>query len=124
MTFTAVSKDILIYPGVGGYNLTASGNITKGQAVTYAADNAVKVSDDSSSRFLGIADSTVAHGDKVCIYGPGNIVYCKLSGSQSAGTKVGIISEGYVSNVADYSSQAIVVAGVTSTGDGIILILG
>ena len=89
MTFSQVTKDILVYPGVGGYNFTASGNIIKGQGVTYAGDNSVKVPNNTTSRLLGIANATVDHGDVICIYGPGNIVYCKLSDSQSAGTKVG-----------------------------------
>jgi len=126
MTFTAITDDILVFPGVGGYTFTASGNITKGQGVTFAGDNKVKVPNDTISRLIGIANSTVHDNDKVCIFGPGNIVNCNLSGSQSAGTKVGVISEGYLSNLAEYSAsnQAIVVKGVNSTGKGRVLLLG
>ena len=125
MTFSEVNKDIIVFPGNGGCSFIASGNITKGQGVTFAGDNSVKVPNDTSSRLLGIANANVTHGNVICIYYPGNVVYCKLSGSQSAGTKVGVISEGYLSDLADYapSDQAIVVKGVTSTGNGIVLIL-
>jgi len=124
MAFIPVEGDICELPGVGGYKFTASGLIYKGQAVTYTGDNTVGVPNNNNARLLGVADVTVAAGNPICIYGPGNIVYCKLSGAQSAGTRVGIISEGYIANSADYSSQAVVVQGTTATGDGKILILG
>jgi len=126
MAFVQLTNDICVYPGVGGYNLTASGSILKGQGVTLIADNTVVVPTTSDSRLFGVADANTAHGDKVCIYGPKNIVRCKFSGAQTAGTLVGVISEGYISNLATYaeSSQAIVVEGTTSTGNGQILILG
>jgi len=125
MSFTAITDDVCFHQGVGGYNMIASGNILKGQAVTFAGDNSVKVPTDSSSRLFGVANATVHHGDRVCIWGPCNIVKCYLSGSQSAGTKVGVISEGYLSNIAIYaaSEQAIVIEGTTSTGIGKVLIL-
>jgi hypothetical protein len=124
MAFTAVEEDVCELPGVGGYSLIASGALLRGQAVTLTGDNTVGVPTSDNARLFGIVDAAVAAGDPVCIYGPGNIVYCKLSGAQAAGTRVGIISEGYIANSADYSSQAIVVEGTTSTDDGKILILG
>lgn len=105
--------------------MIASGSISKGQAVTFAGDNKVKVPNNSNSRLFGVANATVHDGDRVCIWGPGNITKCNLSGSQTAGTKVGVISEGYISDTSIYapSNQAIVVEGTTSTGIGKILIL-
>lgn len=125
MSFTVLTADVCVYQGVGGYNLIASGNIIKGQAVTFAGDNSVKVPNDSGSRLVGVANSTVYHGEPVCIWGPCNIVKCYLSGNQSAGTKVGVISEGYLSDIAIYaaSEQAIVIEGTTSTGIGKVLLL-
>jgi len=126
MAFVQITDDICVFPGVGGYNLTASGSIIKGQGVTLVDDNTVGVPTTSDSRLFGIANATTAHGFKVCIYGPKNLVRCKFSGAQTAGTLVGVISEGYISNLATYaeSSQAIVIEGTTSTGNGRILILG
>ena len=123
MSFTAITQDVLVSPGVGAYNMYASGNLLKGQGVYLADDKTVAVPTDSSKRLFGIVQSNVNHGDPVAIYGPYNIVYCSLSGSVTAGTFVGLISEGYLSNSSDYSSQAIVIKGTTSTGDGKILIL-
>jgi len=122
MTFSQLEDDVLVYPGTGGYNFTASGNILKGQGVVLADDFTVKVPSDSNSKLLGIALSNVTDNKKVCIYGPLNIVRCILSGSVSAGTKVGVIPEGYISPNATHKN-AIVVKGTTTTGKGEILIL-
>jgi len=124
MSYTAVKDDIPVFPGVGGYNYQASGTVLKGQGVTVVSDNTVGVPTNNTSRCFGVADAASNDGNSVCIYGPGNIVNCVLTGSQAAGTRVGVVSEGYFSNIASYSSQAIVVKGTTATGIGRIIILG
>ena len=130
MAFTAVVGDIPIQPGTKAYNCFASGAITKGQGV-YVIDWSpsgsniyVGVADVSSQVLFGISPYTVASGDPVAIYGPGNLVSCKLSGSQAAGTLVGLYPGGMLHNLVTYAKCAIVTKGVTSSGDGEVLILG
>jgi len=123
MSFTPIEDDVLVFPGVGGYNFIASGTIYKGQGVVLVDDNTVASPSNSNSKLIGISDSTITDGNRVCIYGPLNIVRCNLSGSVSAGTRVGVISEGYISPDATYKN-AIVVKGTATTNTGEILILG
>jgi len=130
MAFTAVSGDIPLQPGTQAYNFWASGAITKGQGVT-AIDWSpsgeqvyVGVPPTSSNILVGVAAYTVASGDPVAIYGPGNLVACKLSGSQSAGTLVGLYLGGMLHNLVAKPKCAVVTKGVTSSGDGEVLIIG
>lgn len=126
--FTAVSGDIPIQPGTKAYNCFASGTITKGQSVA-AIDGPndkgifVWAPNVSSQRLFGVAAYSAYHNSGVAIYGPGNLVQAKLSGSQSAGTYVGLYHGGMLSNLTKYASGAIVTKGVTSSGDGEVLIL-
>ena len=129
MAFTAITGDIPIQPGTKAYNCVASGAITKGQAVAFIAGpsaNTIYVwaPNVSSQRLFGVAHATVASGEPIGIYGPGNLVQAKLSGSPVAGTYVGLFHDGMLSNLCMYASSAIVTKGVTSTGNGEVLILG
>jgi hypothetical protein len=127
MAFTAVVGDIPVQPGIDPYNFYASGTITKGQAVYLSPGmegKYVAATTASSQRLFGIAAYTQYHNSSIAIYGPCNLVKCKLSGSQSAGTLVGSYLDGMISNISKYPNEAIVTKGVTSSGDGEILILG
>jgi hypothetical protein len=130
MAFTAVSGDIPLQPGTKAYNCFASGSITKGQGV-YAIDWSptgsniyVGVPAVTSQVLFGVAAYAAASGEPVAVYGPGNLVACKLSGSQSAGTLVGLYADGMLHNLVKYAKCAVVTKGVTSSGDGEVLILG
>lgn len=131
MAFTAITEDIGLQPGVKLYNFKASGAIVKGQGVALSPGKAGYVfvptegghAACSGHRLIGIADYTVATEEPIAIYGPYNLVQAKLSGSQSAGTLVGLISGGYLADWSKYMRQAIVVKGVTETGNGEVMIL-
>ena len=127
MTFTEVSKDVIIQPPAGGITYTASGTIYKGQAVYLVDDYTVKSPTSDDKVLFGIAGYNKINGQDIVIYSVGNIVKCKISSSSilSAGTKVGVIAGGYVSDSATYNSGAIITkASVSNYGDGEILILG
>lgn len=127
MTFTEVSKDVLIQPPAGGFTFTASGSIYKGQAVYLVDDYKVKVPTTDTQPLYGIAGYNKTDGQKIVIYSVGNIVKCKVSSSSSisVGTKVGVIADGYLSDSATYNSGAIITKAATSNyGDAEILILG
>lgn len=131
MAFTAITGDIGLQPGVKLYNFRASGAITKGQGVALCPGKAGYVfvpteggeSQTKSHWLAGIADYTVSDGDLVAIYGPYNLVQAKLSGSVAAGSRVGLISGGYLATWADHRGQALVVQGVTSTGNGRVMMI-
>jgi hypothetical protein len=127
MTFVEVSKDVIIQPPAGGFTYTASGSIYKGQAVYLVDEYTVKVPTTNDKIMFGIAGYNKVNGQDIIIYSVGNIVKCKLSSSSilTAGTKVGVIAGGYVSDSATYNSGAIITNSATSNyGDGEILILG
>lgn len=127
MSFTQVTDTIPIQPGIGAYNFIASGTIYRGQGVYLCGDNKVKVPTNDSQRIFGIAEYTVVDSDNVAIFGPLNLVSCKISASStlSAGTFVGVINGGYLSNTSTYRSGAVITkAASTNYGTGEILILG
>lgn len=132
MTFTAITDSIPLQPGVQAYNMIASGSITKGQGVYLCGNEMVAVPPDAANAaatgqyLFGISDGTVNDGEYVAIYGPLNLVRAKLSGNQPAGTLVGLHAEGYLcdSTKCKYATGAIVVKGVSSTGEGEVLLLG
>jgi len=127
MSFTAVSESVPVQPPVGGFTCTASGSIYRGQAVYLVDDSIVKSPTTDSSPLLGISGYNKVDGQKCLIYSVGNIVKCKISSSStlSAGTLVGCIAGGYLSDSATYCSGAIITKAANSNyGDGEVLILG
>jgi hypothetical protein len=129
MTFTAVSYDIPLQPGLKAFNVWASGTITKGQGVALSPAGPdpnktyVYAPDGSSQRLFGIAGYTKTHNNPIQVYGPGNLVRAKLSGNVTAGSMVGLVFEGHLGTYSKYPKHAIVVKGTASTGDGEILII-
>ena len=123
MMFTIVDNSIPLQPGVMAYNMWASGNVYKGQAVTLCPgmDNHVMATSDSSQKVFGIAGYSQYHNSSIAIYGKLNILRAKLSGSQSAGTLVGAYDNGMFHNSSKYK-DAMVTKGTTSTGDGEIML--
>lgn len=130
MAFTAVAGNVPLQPGTQALNMLASGAITRGQAVSLIGgtdcDNQVGVPPNASSqRLFGVAAYTVATGEEVAIYGPGNLVTVQISGAATAGSKAGLYDGGMISTAAGvkYSSMAVITKGTTATGEGEILIL-
>lgn len=127
MTFTEVDKSIPLQPPTGGFTFTASGSIYKGQAVYIVDDYTVKVPTTDDKYLFGICGYNVTDGQVCTIYSVGNIVRCKVSSSSiiPAGTKVGVVAGGYISDSATYKSGAIITkAPISNHGDGEMLILG
>lgn len=126
MAFGTKVSDVLYQPGVGANSFTASGSITGGQGVYLIADNTVCATSASSQVLLGVALYTKAHGKKVAVAGPCNIVTCKLSGGTvtSAGGLVGATLNGFLAN--NYSGNAhgiIVDSASAAEGEGKVLLL-
>lgn len=127
MSFSEVSDDIPVQPPVGGIGFIASGSIYKGQAVYICSNNTVKAPTDDNQILYGIAGYNKVDGDKIMVYGVGDLVRSKVSSSTTltAGTLVGCIAGGYLSDTATYRSGAIITKSATSNyGDVEVLILG
>ena len=123
MTFPSIEDPIQLQPGILPYDFTASGAILKGQGVAFCNSGLVYVPDVSTQRLIGIAGYQVDDGEEVQIYGLFNLVRCNLTGSQSVGTLVGLVSDGYLANTSKYPVSAIVMKGTTSTGEGEVLLI-
>ena len=82
MGFTAISdRDIGIQEGTFLFSYTASGTILRGQAV--------EVVDDMYVIATGVAAYGASAGEPIAVYGPGNIVWGRVSGtSVTAGDPV------------------------------------
>lgn len=133
MTFTALTNDIATQAGTKLYDFKASGTIYKGQAVCLCPgmDDTVYVPTDitaSAQRVIGIADYTVADKEKVAIWGPYNIVRCRLSGQAgavvAAGDNVGMGFDGMLTPFTKYSGAIVVEASTASTTEGVVLLTG
>ena len=83
MAFTSPTDDIIVQEGTFAYSMIASGAIKAGQAVK-AAGGAMNVAVTTvalSTDVIGVAAYTVASGEHVAVYGPGNIVRVIISGT-------------------------------------------
>jgi len=125
MAFTAITTvDVPAQPGTKTYNLEASGAILKGQAVVMTGDNQVGVPGGVTDMLIGIAAySVTTAGDDIAIYGPGNLVNARISGTDVAGTMVGAHEGGFL-YTSTYSGAVITKAASTKGGVGEVLILG
>lgn len=124
MTFTDITNPVPVQPGIRAYNMTASGNIYKGQGVYIVQDNTVAapVGTDVSQKLFGIAGGPATHGKPIAVYGRLNLCRCKLSGNVTASTLVGLHNEGYIAPNSVGGNFAVVTKGVSSTGEGEILL--
>lgn len=127
MTFVEVTDSVIVQPPIGGFTCTVSGSVYKGQAVYLINNYTVKAPTSDDKILYGVSGYNKTNGQKTVIYSVGNIVRCKVSSSSAipVGTKVGVITGGYVSNSAIYNSGAIITkSSVSNCGDCEMLILG
>ena len=128
MAFTAIStKDVCIQEGgVGGYNMIASGTILAGQAVEIVTYPYVIATDSNPALdFIGVAGESASSGEPVAVYGPGSIVYSRVSGaSVAAGDELQATKDGEFADLAAAASGLVGIALETqATADGLCRIL-
>lgn len=135
MAFTAItSEDICTQDGTGAFNFIASGAILAGQALEVLASQVSGTTDlrwviptDTSPAqgFVGVADTTEAKGSMVAVWGPGNIVWGRASGTGiAAGDRLTGAVDGEFMDVTGASGNAVGVALTTQgTTDGMVQIL-
>ena len=133
MAFTAITtEDICSQEGTGAFNYIASGTILAGQAVEIL-DSEVSgstglryvIATDSkpSHGFVGVADSSETKGSMISVWGPGNIVWSRASGTSiTAGAPVQATVNGEF-QVCPVSSQHGVALTTQGTADGMVQIL-
>ena len=123
MTFTAVVGDVPLQLGTGGLNFTTDGAVYKGQAVYSSGNKTVRAIDSQHSGALmtGICAYSKADAEQVCVYGPGNLVTARISGTVTAGTLVGPFYDGELAEGTKYP-RAVVTKGVAATGEGEVLL--
>lgn len=91
MAFTAITdREICVQEGTLIWNYTASGTILRGQAVEIVDYPYVIATDSNPANgFIGVADANATAGGVVGVWGYGNIVYGRVSGtSVTAGAPV------------------------------------
>jgi len=108
MTFPTLTDDIIVQEGTFAYNFTASGTVYAGQLVDAVGTMQVKAAVGiSSTAIVGVAAYYATDGEKVAVYGPGNIVRCAASGtSVAAGECVQAGAEGRVLDVGSIVAKA------------------
>ena len=124
MAFTSPTDDIILQEGTFAFDYDAVGAITKGQGVVATSTLGVKVpanvDNTPASGCLGVAAYTIATGNPIEIYGPGNIVRIIVSGTCNPGDTLFCLGPDgkFASNVtfnaqdAGYTNQALVSGGV------------
>jgi len=91
LTWSAIGNDIILQDGTGCYNYRASGTIYAGQLVEVMGSKAneciyvVACSNADDVGTVGVANYTVTKGEYVGVWGPGNMVRVRDSGSVTVG---------------------------------------
>ena len=125
MAFTAITdREICVQEGTQMFNYYASGTILRGQAIEIVGDLYVIATDSNPAHgFVGVADCNASSGEPVGVWGPGNIVYGRVSGtSVTAGSPVQATVDGEF-QVCPVSSQHGVALETQGTTDGVCLFL-
>jgi len=87
MTFTAPTEDIILQEGTFAFDYTCSGTVYAGQAVEPIGTmqvRAVQSTDKIGKGCVGVAAYKQTDGKEVAVYGPGNIVRVRVSGTSTA----------------------------------------
>ncbi len=110
MAFTSVAEDVIVQEGTFAFDYDASGTVYAGQGV-YAIGTLQVKAPAATTKIahgcVGVAAYEIADGNPVAVYGPGNIVRCKVSGSSvavAAGDAMACTAEGYFTE--DHQAQA------------------
>jgi len=125
MAFTAINdRDVGIQEGTGWFNYTASGTILAGQAVEIVDFPYVIATDSNPAHgCVGVAAYGATAGGGVAVYGPGNIVWGRASGTAvAAGDPVCATVNGEWQDAPASSQQGIALA-TQGTADGVLEIL-
>ena len=134
MAFTAItSEDICVQEGTGAFTYMASGTILAGQAVEVLTN---EVSGTSNLRyviatdskpahgFVGVADTSESKGSMVAVWGPGNIVWGRASGTGvAAGDRVVATVNGEFQDEVGGSGAVGVALTTQGTADGMVQVL-
>jgi len=132
MAFTAITdRDICIQEGTGAFKFLASGTILAGQAVEVVEGEYVIATDSKPANgFVGVADASKSKGDYIAVWGPGNIVWGRASGtSVGAGDLVVATNDGEfqpasaVSGSGDFQHAHGVALTTQGTTDGVVKVL-
>ena len=121
MAFTAITdRDIGIQEGTFLFSYTASGTILRGQAVEVVDDMYVIATDSNPAEgFVGVAAYGASKGDPSAVYGPGNIVWGRVSGtSVTAGTQLEATVDGLFQPATPPSSASVAPVGVALDTQG------
>jgi len=121
MAFTAITdRDIGIQEGTFLFSYTASGTILRGQAVEVVDDMYVIATDSNPAEgFVGVAAYGASKGDPIAVYGAGNIVWGRVSGtSVTAGTQLEATVDGLFQPATPPSSASVAPVGVALDTQG------
>ena len=101
MTWTDITDDIIYQEGTFAFLYTAGEALKRGMAVKISGSTGYVYKGDANNEYgAGIAERDADSGDKIAVWGPGNIVTGRASGSASnytPGTAVGLGPDGYLS---------------------------
>lgn len=86
LAWKAIGDDIILQEGTQAYNFEAGETIKAGMAVIPKATMTVSgCRTADSTGFVGVAAYDTSHDKYVAVYGPGNIVRCRVSGTVTVG---------------------------------------
>jgi hypothetical protein len=109
LTWKAIGDDIILQEGTSAYNYQAGSTIKAGMALSVKESPMIvsgcKAKD--STNFVGIAAYDTSHDKYVAVYGPGNIVRCRVSGAVTTGDALQTASDTEIG----YLAKRTVVAG-------------
>ena len=125
MAFTSPSQPIVVVNEGSMLSFEASGNISAGQSVVPVGSMQVYVPANSTANSIGIAAHDASDGEMVLVWGPGNIVKARISGSGSDAVGVTLgFNKGWLDTNASGRTVGILLEAPTSLpGTGKVLIV-
>ena len=121
LAWEAIGDDIILQEGTQAYNYEAGDTIKAGMAVIPKGTMIVSGCRTKDSKsFVGVAAYDTSHGKFVAIYGPGNIVRCRVSGAVTVGDDLQTASDteaGYLASRTVQSGAKCAVALETVAAD-------
>lgn len=124
-TITSSKENVCQEEGTGTFNYTAYGTIVAGQAVEVSVDSegVVAADSDPATGFVGVAEYDQTSGSKLAVWGPGNKVWSRASGTVTTGDRVQACDGGYFRTQPSGNSVMHGVALSDASDDGVVEIM-
>ena len=119
--FPEIIDDIVLQEGSLAFGYIASGTVYAGQGVEIVNDMYVQAPTAQSTKCVGVCAYGVTTGKPVAVFGPANIVRCRVSGTAvTAGTRCQLYARGLFAATGANDDPSLIALQSQGTTRGII----